>query len=80
MRTWQVETAGASAWLRALRDNMNVNQSYISDELTHFVGRAKPDNERYALLLRILGHRYDARTPREGWLQASHREEFGPAS
>jgi len=30
-------------------------QSYVSDELTHFVGQAKPNNaERYALFLRIL--------------------------
>jgi len=60
-------------------------QSYVSDELTHFVGAAKrlpdgtPDNaERYALFLKILGDKFDDRTPRRGWLQASHREEFGP--
>jgi hypothetical protein len=48
--------------------NMN-SQSYVSDELTHFVGRAKPSNdERYRLLLEIL---------RGGWLQASYREELG---
>jgi hypothetical protein len=66
---------------------MSINtQSYVSDELTHFVGRAKrmPDGkpnsaERYALLLKILGNRQpDPRKPREGWLQASYREEFGP--
>lgn len=35
-------------------------QRYVSKELTHFVGRALPtDEERYALLLKIL---------REGWL------------
>jgi hypothetical protein len=63
----------------------NETQSYVSAELTHFVGRAKnlsdgkPDNaERYKLLLKILGDRCDARTPRQGWLQASYREEFGP--
>jgi hypothetical protein len=45
-------------------------QSYISTELTHFVGRAKPtDEERYALFLKIL---------QGGWLQASHLEELGP--
>ena len=39
----------------------------------------KPDNdERYALFLKILGVRFDAGAPRRGWLQASHREEFGP--
>jgi hypothetical protein len=49
---------------------MSMNtQSYVSDELTHFVGRANPNAERYALLLKIL---------REGWLRASYREEFGP--
>jgi hypothetical protein len=61
-------------------------QSYVSDELTHFVGRAirlpdgRPnDAERYALLLKILGDRRpDPRQPPEGWLQASYREEFGP--
>ena len=38
-------------------------QSYISDELTHCVGRAKPnDDERYALLVEIL---------RTGWLKPS---------
>jgi hypothetical protein len=46
-----------------------VKQSYVSDELTHFVGRAKNlDKQRYALLLKIL---------RDGWLQASYREELG---
>jgi hypothetical protein len=45
-------------------------QSYVSDELIHFVGGAMPSNaERYALFLKILG---------QGWLQASYREEFGP--
>jgi len=60
-------------------------QSYVSDELTHFVGKAKklpdgkPNNaERYALFLKILGDRFDLRAPRRGWLQASYREEFGP--
>jgi hypothetical protein len=56
---------------------MSVNQSYVSDELTHFVGRAMPDHERYALLLKVLGPRSDSRTPREGWLRASYREQFG---
>jgi hypothetical protein len=56
-------------------------QSYVSDELTHFVGRArklpdgKPDNaERYKLFLKILGDRPDLRAPRQGWLQASRPE------
>lgn len=32
-----------------------MSQRYVSDELTHFVGRDLPDNEaRYALLLKIL--------------------------
>jgi hypothetical protein len=54
-------------------------QSYVSDELTHFVGQAKPNNvERYALFLKILGDRFEPTKPREGWLQASYREEFGP--
>jgi len=58
---------------------MSMNtQSYVSDELTHFVGRAKPNAERYALILKILGDRFDPTKPREGWLQASYREEFGP--
>ena len=45
----------------------NETQSYVSAELTHFVGRAKnlpdgkPDNaERYKLLLKILGDRCNA--------------------
>jgi len=29
-------------------------QRYISDELTHFVGRTLPDDDRYGLLLKIL--------------------------
>lgn len=65
---------------------MSMNtQSYVSDELTHFVGKAEklpdgnPDNaRRYALLLEILGNKLDPRALREGWLQASYREEFGP--
>jgi hypothetical protein len=59
-------------------------QSYVSDELTHFVGKAKklpdgkPNNaERYALFLKILGDRFDLRAAPQGWLQASYREEFG---
>ena len=31
-----------------------VNQRYISKELTHFVGRGKPMEEQYQLLLTIL--------------------------
>ena len=63
-----------------MRDNTGMrSQSYVSDELTHFVGQAKRSNdERYALFLKILGHRFDPEKPREGWLQASYREEFGP--
>jgi hypothetical protein len=55
-------------------------QSYISDKLTHFVGRAEPTYaEQYALFLKILGDRFDPGKPREqGWLRASYREEFGP--
>ncbi len=46
------------------------NTSYVSDELTHFVGRSLPDHHsRYALLREIL---------RTGWLKASHRDELGP--
>jgi hypothetical protein len=61
-----------------LGDNTNMNaQSYVSNELIHFVGRAKPNDVRYALFLRILGDRVDAARPRQGWLQASHREELG---
>lgn len=59
--------------------------SYVSNELTHFVGKAKklpdgkPDDaERYKLFLKIMGERVD-RSPREGWLQASYRERFGPS-
>jgi len=63
--------------LRALRDNKSVNRSYVSNELTHFVGRGRPDDERYALLLTILGHPSDTRTPPQGWLQASYRGELG---
>jgi hypothetical protein len=39
----------AKACFRTLRDNGSVTQPYVSDELTHFVGRAMPDTERYAL-------------------------------
>lgn len=54
-------------------------QSYVSNELTHFVGQLKPNNaERYALFLKILGDRFGPKKPREGWLQASYREKFGP--
>jgi hypothetical protein len=68
-------------------DDMSMNQSYVSNELTHFVGKAKnlpdgmPNNaERYTLLLTILGDRFDndPRVPRRGWLRASYTEEFGP--
>ena len=63
-------------------------QAYVSDELTHFIGQAKPNNaERYALFLKILGDRVvDPRSspvapivvaPRQGWLKASYHEEFG---
>jgi hypothetical protein len=46
------------------------NLSYVSDELTHFVGRSLPDHQsRYALLHEIL---------RTGWLKASHRDQLGP--
>jgi len=45
-------------------------QSYISNELTHFVGGGLTDNEeRYVLFKKIL---------REGWLKASNRDELGP--
>jgi hypothetical protein len=40
-------------------------QRYISDELTHFVGRRLPDEDRYGLLLKIF---------REGWLLAGGPE------
>jgi hypothetical protein len=46
------------------------NPSYVSDELTHFLGRSLPDHQsRYALLREIL---------RTGWLKASHRDQLGP--
>jgi Putative abortive phage resistance protein AbiGi, antitoxin len=46
------------------------NPSYVSDELTHFLGRSLPDHRsRYALLREIL---------RTGWLKASHRDQLGP--
>jgi hypothetical protein len=45
-------------------------QSYVSDELTHFIGRALPTDEaRFQLFLQII---------EEGWLRASHREQLGP--
>jgi Putative abortive phage resistance protein AbiGi, antitoxin len=43
-------------------------QSYVSDELTHFVGRALPNEQRYLLLREILRTKY---------LRASHRQELG---
>ncbi len=45
-------------------------QSYVSDELTHFVGRALPDHQQRYLLLRDI--------IRTGWLRASHRDQLGP--
>jgi hypothetical protein len=46
-----------------------VSQNYVSEELTHFVGRglATPD-EQFQLLIEIL---------RSGWIRASYRVEFG---
>jgi hypothetical protein len=47
-----------------------INSSYVSGELTHFVGRSLADHKsRYTLLREIL---------RTGWLKASHRDELGP--
>ena len=47
------------------------SENYTSDELTHFVGKAKPnDAERYRLFLKVV---------RFGWLRATYREEPGPA-
>ena len=44
-------------------------QRYVSDELTHFVGRCLPTDEiRYDLFLSII---------RQGWLRESHRETLG---
>jgi hypothetical protein len=44
------------------------NLSYVSDELTHFLGRSLSDHQsRYALLREIL---------RTGWLKASHRDQL----
>jgi hypothetical protein len=40
--------------------------------------RLNPTMPKYALFLKILGNRFDSTRPREGWLQASYREEFGP--
>jgi len=43
---------------------------YVSNELTHFVGRGlKTEEERFSLLVKIL---------RTRWLRPSHREELGP--
>jgi hypothetical protein len=45
------------------------SQAYISEELAHFVGKAKAnDDERYTLFAEIV---------RGGWLKASHIEESG---
>jgi len=44
-------------------------QEYVSDELTHFVGRGlKTEEEQFRLLMEIL---------RTGWLRATYRVEFG---
>lgn len=44
-------------------------QNYVSDELTHFVGKRLPaDSDRLQLLIRILD---------QSWLQASYRELLG---
>jgi len=46
------------------------NPSYVSDELTHFLGRALLDDQkRYTLLREVV---------RTGWLKASHRDQLGP--
>lgn len=43
--------------------------TYVSNELTHFVGGGlKTEQEQFQLLVKIL---------RTGWLRPSHREEFG---
>lgn len=46
------------------------NPAYVSDELTHFLGRALLDDQRrYTLLREVV---------RTGWLKASHRDQLGP--
>jgi hypothetical protein len=47
------------------------SQTYVSDELTHFVGRTVKDrDERYELFRTVV---------RGQWLRASFREELGQA-
>jgi hypothetical protein len=44
-------------------------QKYVSDELTHFIGRGlKTEEQQFRLLIEIL---------RTGWLRASYRVDFG---
>ena len=46
------------------------NPAYVSDELTHFLGRALLDHQRrYTLLREVV---------RTGWLKTSHRDQLGP--
>jgi hypothetical protein len=52
------------------QDKKMTNQSYVSNELTHFLGRSLPNDQlRYALLREVI---------RTGWLKASHRDQLGP--
>src|SRR5258708_1392135 len=45
------------------------NSAYVSNELTHFLGRSlRDDQSRYALLREVI---------RTGWLKASHRDQLG---
>jgi hypothetical protein len=47
-------------------------QEYVSEELTHFIGRSlASQDEQFKLLVHIL---------RSRWLQASYRMEFGAGS
>ena len=52
------------------QDRKMTNPSYVSDELTDFLGRALLDDQRrYTLLREVV---------RTGWLKASHRDQLGP--
>jgi hypothetical protein len=52
------------------QDKRMTNSSYVSNELTHFLGRSLSDDRgRYAPLREVV---------RTGWLKASNRHQLGP--
>jgi len=48
-----------------MRDRSGAKAGYVSEHLTHFVGRSKPEADQYALLRRILERRWLLHSPFE---------------